>query len=429
MPGARQRAVERRPVGARRARSRTSGDGERQRAASGSSSHGDSDARAATAAARSGTRRRPSPRTASARASRPSRTASVRLPARRSVSRSRTLLTTRIAARQQPDRHGEHERLPRRAARPARSRSRRRRRRRRTGTRTPRRGPRSRTGAGRRCRARRRGSRRRRSSSSSQPGDRRSGRRRTSTASAERHVGRDQHLPRRHEPAGGHAHRAEPVLGVGAAARVGVVVGEVRADLDEERAEQRGDERQPTRRSPSVAASAVPTSTGATAAGSVRGRAAISQMRDGARRRSRPPRELREVGRALLLVGLAPLLRLLAARRRGGSRRGRAAGCRRSRPRAALKLAFTSRSAKGESASISRHHCDRLLLEPVERHDGVDEPHLERLLRVVLAAQEPDLLGLLRARRGRAAATRRSRRRTSRPAARSGRSARCRRRS
>ena len=36
----------------------------------------------------------------------------------------------------------------------------------------------------------------------------------------------------------------EAVLGVGAAARVGVVVGEVRADLDEDRAEQRGDERE-----------------------------------------------------------------------------------------------------------------------------------------------------------------------------------------
>ena len=39
---------------------------------------------------------------------------------------------------------------------------------------------------------------------------------------------------------------------------------------------------------------------------------------------------------------------------------------------------------------------DRLLLEPVERHDGVDQPHLERLLGVVLAAQHPELLGLLR---------------------------------
>ena len=55
-------------------------------------------------------------------------------------------------------------------------------------------------------------------------------------------VGRHQHLARGHEPAGRHAHRPEAVLGVGAAARVGVVVGEVGADLDEDRAEQRGDE-------------------------------------------------------------------------------------------------------------------------------------------------------------------------------------------
>ena len=41
---------------------------------------------------------------------------------------------------------------------------------------------------------------------------------------AERDVGRDQHLPRRDESAGGHAHRSKPVLGVGAAPGVGVVV-------------------------------------------------------------------------------------------------------------------------------------------------------------------------------------------------------------
>ena len=67
---------------------------------------------------------------------------------------------------------------------------------------------------------------------------------------------------------------------------------------------------------PSVAASAVPTSTGATAAGSVRGRAAISQIlaADGRSvRRSRPARELGEVGRPLLLVGVAALRGLLAA--------------------------------------------------------------------------------------------------------------------
>src|SRR3954451_6705369 len=66
----------------------------------------------------------------------------------------------------------------------------------------------------------------------------------------------------------------------------------------------------PTRRSVSVMPSAVPTSTGAIAAGSVRGRAAMSQMRTG--KRLRPPRELREVGPALLHVGVAALLRLVA---------------------------------------------------------------------------------------------------------------------
>src|SRR3954467_13827738 len=73
---------------------------------------------------------------------------------------------------------------------------------------------------------------------------------------------------------------------------------------------------------PSVPASAVPTSTGATAAGSVRGREATSQSRSGltaspwGRRRrldprSRALRELAEVGLALLAVGVASLLRLL----------------------------------------------------------------------------------------------------------------------
>src|SRR3954454_20476391 len=60
---------------------------------------------------------------------------------------------------------------------------------------------------------------------------------------------------------------------------------------------------------PSVCASAVPTSTGATAAGSGRGRAATSHRRS-ARPRSGPLRERCEVGLALLGVGSASLLRL-----------------------------------------------------------------------------------------------------------------------
>src|SRR5512142_1094768 len=61
------------------------------------------------------------------------------------------------------------------------------------------------------------------------------------------------------------------------------------------------------RRSPCCSiAAAVPTSTGAIAAGSVRGRAAISQIL-----KSGPLRVLGEVGAASLLVGVAALLPLL----------------------------------------------------------------------------------------------------------------------
>src|ERR1700739_1141618 len=70
----------------------------------------------------------------------------------------------------------------------------------------------------------------------------------------------------------------------------------------------------------STPANAVPTSPGATAAGSVRGREAINQIRiplifaAGAAitLTSRPPRELGEVRAALLQVGVAPFLGLLA---------------------------------------------------------------------------------------------------------------------
>src|SRR6476619_5921129 len=82
----------------------------------------------------------------------------------------------------------------------------------------------------------------------------------------------------------------------------------------------------PTRRSRSVADSAVPTRTGATAAGSVRSRAAMihirtldtrwsvgrsPRVRGSWNRPSGTPGELREVGRALGFVGLAALARLV----------------------------------------------------------------------------------------------------------------------
>src|SRR5918998_4780658 len=65
---------------------------------------------------------------------------------------------------------------------------------------------------------------------------------------------------------------------------------------------------------PLPAAAAVPTSTGTTAAGRVRGRAPRTQRftAPAPSGRSWPPRELREVGRPLLDVGVAALLSLLA---------------------------------------------------------------------------------------------------------------------
>src|SRR3954466_13679273 len=73
-----------------------------------------------------------------------------------------------------------------------------------------------------------------------------------------------------------------------------------------------------TRKVPSPTASEVPTSTGATAAGSVRGRAASSQSFSGLKgaarlRRSRALGELVEVRAPLLPVGVAAFLRLLGA--------------------------------------------------------------------------------------------------------------------
>ena len=61
--------------------------------------------------------------------------------------------------------------------------------------------------------------------------------------------------------------------------------------------------------------------------------------------------------------------------RRGGWRRARAAGCPASPSSAALKLAFSSRSANGDSSSISRHQRTVSSSSSLERDDRVHEPH------------------------------------------------------
>src|SRR5919202_4516409 len=151
----------------------------------------------------------------------------------------------------------------------------------------------------------------------------------------------------------------------------------------------------PTRRSVSVIASAVPTRTGAIAAGSVRGRAAMSQMRTGnAAVRLRPPGELREVRAALLHVGVAALLRLVAhveeQRRVAGELL---------HPGEPVVGGVERRLEHPQRERRQREHLAAplhgLLLEALERHDRVDEPPVECRRRVVLPAEEPDLLGPL----------------------------------
>src|SRR3954451_4430248 len=140
-------------------------------------------------------------------------------------------------------------------------------------------------------------------------------------------------------------------------------------------------------------ASAVPTSTGEIAAGSVRGRAATSHSLSGGR--SGALRELGEVGLAPLDVCVTTLLgfvghveeKIRVVRELLDARKAVFRGV-----EARLEQAQGERR-EGEHLAAPR---DRLVLEPPEPHDGVHESHLERLLRVVLPAEEPDLLRLLR---------------------------------
>src|SRR3954468_21955465 len=125
---------------------------------------------------------------------------------------------------------------------------------------------------------------------------------------------------------------------------------------------------------PSCCASAVPTSTGATAAGSVRGRAATSHRRS-ARPSSGPLRELVEIGLALLGVGSASLLRLL---RSVEEEVGVVRELLDARQPVLARVEAGLHEAQGERRE--REHLaaplHRLLLELIERHDRVHESHV-----------------------------------------------------
>src|SRR5581483_8892946 len=195
------------------------------------------------------------------------------------------------------------------------------------------------------------------------------------------------------------AHRADALGRVGAAPEVGVIVGEVDAELNRD-----GDHKCPDAR-PRPRATVMN-----------RDGCADEHGRHGCRERRRPHRrpphaggrqrsdghgghlralrKLGEVRLALLHVRVAPFLRLFAQvvekRRVAGELldpgqpvvRGVEAGL---------------QQAQRERAQLEHAPAppDGLLLELVERHDLVDEAHLQRLLRVVLLAEEPDLARLL----------------------------------
>src|SRR5436190_13276747 len=148
----------------------------------------------------------------------------------------------------------------------------------------------------------------------------------------------------------------------------------------------------PTRMSLTLStAAAVPTSTGAIAAGSVRGRAAINQSLIVA---SGSPRVLAEVGLAALRVGVAALLALLRhveEQRRVVGELLKAGEPVLVRVEARLQQPQGERR-EGIHLAAPRH---RLPLEVLDRDHRIHQPHLQGLLRRVEAQEKPDLLRLL----------------------------------
>src|SRR6476659_8458118 len=129
------------------------------------------------------------------------------------------------------------------------------------------------------------------------------------------------------------------------------------------------------RKRPVPSASEVPTSTAAIAAGSVRRRAAITQMRSVLT--LRPLRESREVGLALLAVGVPSLLGLLVSVEQEIRVVGELLDARQAvlgRVEARLQQPQRERG-HGEHLAAPGHG---LGLEALERDDRVDEAHLER---------------------------------------------------
>ena len=119
-------------------------------------------------------------------------------------------------------------------------------------------------------------------------------------------------------------------------------------------------------------------------------------MRTGAHAAHGSPGELREVRLALLAVGVAALLGLLAAVEEQVRVVGELLDARQ-----AVLGGVEARLQQAQRERRQREHLaaplHRLLLEALERDDGVDQPISSASCGGVLAAQEPDLLGLLRA--------------------------------
>src|SRR4051794_31672085 len=144
-------------------------------------------------------------------------------------------------------------------------------------------------------------------------------------------------------------------------------------------------------------AAALPTRTGAIAAGRVRGRAAISQILIAPPCPRRPSRSLRilgEVGLASLLVGVAALLALL-----GHVEEQRRVVGELLEPGDPVLFGVEARLQQAQREGGEVEHLaapgDDLALELGQRHDRVDQAHLERLLGLVEPAEEPELLRLL----------------------------------